>query len=136
MARTPLTQTMQNGQMITYRYDIPRKKRTVTSPGSRAITEYTDFPTRMDHIDDARSPSSIVQYTYDLAITCSAVTTATARHPCTPTTRTAGQPALASEPRHLCGIQLSGGRFLFGNVPGANNSLFRHFKKAYSVATS
>jgi hypothetical protein len=56
----PLTQTMQNGQMITYRYDIPGKKRTVTSPGSCAITEHTDFPTRMDHIDDARSASSVV----------------------------------------------------------------------------
>ena len=32
--------------------------------------------------------------------------------------------------------ELSGGRSLFGNVPGAKNSLFRHYKRVYSVATS
>jgi RHS repeat-associated protein len=62
-----VTQTKQNGQTIAYTYDIPGKKRTVTYPGGRLITENTDFRTRMDHIDDAGSPPPIVQYTYDLA---------------------------------------------------------------------
>jgi RHS repeat-associated protein len=62
-----VTQTKQNGQTITYSYDIRGKKRTVTYPDGRMITEQTDFRTRMDHIDDAGSPPSIAQYTYDLA---------------------------------------------------------------------
>ena len=32
--------------------------------------------------------------------------------------------------------KLSDGRSRFGNVPGAKNSLIRHFKKVYSLATS
>jgi serine/threonine protein kinase len=49
--------------------------------------------------------------------------------------------AAAGESGHAYGAsgtrcQLSGGRSLFGNVPGAKNSLFRRLKKVYSVATS
>ena len=60
-------QTVQNGQTINYSYNIPGHTRTLTYPGGRVITEHTDARTRMDHIDDALSPPSIVQYTYDLA---------------------------------------------------------------------
>jgi RHS repeat-associated protein len=62
-----ITQSTQNLQTITYSYDIPGKKRTLTYPSGRVITEHTDFRARMDHIDDAGSPPSIAQYSYDLA---------------------------------------------------------------------
>ncbi len=61
-----VTQTVQNGQTISYVYNIPGRTRQVTYPGSRVITENTDARTLMDHIDDAGSPPPIVQYTYDL----------------------------------------------------------------------
>jgi hypothetical protein len=49
----------------------------------------------------------------------------------------AGTSSASHEPSSRSGpIQLSGGRSLFGNVPGAKNSLFRRFKKVYSLATS
>jgi len=57
--------TVQNTQTITYSYNIPGRTRTVTYPGGRMITENTDVRARMDHIDDASSPPSIVQYAYD-----------------------------------------------------------------------
>jgi RHS repeat-associated protein len=60
-----VTQTVQNTQTITYSYNIPGRTRTVTYPGGRAITENTDARDRMSHIEDASSPPSIVQYTYD-----------------------------------------------------------------------
>ncbi len=61
-----ITQTVQNGHVINYSYNIPGRTRTLTYPGGRVITEHTDARTRMDHIDDGGSPS-IVQYSYDLA---------------------------------------------------------------------
>jgi RHS repeat-associated protein len=60
-----ITQTAQSGHAINYTYNIPGRIRTVTYPGGRVITEHTDARARMDHIDDAASPPSIVQYTYD-----------------------------------------------------------------------
>jgi RHS repeat-associated protein len=62
-----ILQTVQNAKTIKYSYNIPGRIRTVTYPGGRLITEHTDARTRMDHIDDALPPPSIVQYTYDLA---------------------------------------------------------------------
>jgi RHS repeat-associated protein len=62
-----ITQTVQNGQTISYTYNIPGRTRMLTYPGGRVITEHTDARTRMDHIDDLGSPPPIVQYTYDLA---------------------------------------------------------------------
>jgi RHS repeat-associated protein len=62
-----ILKTAQNSQTITYIYDIPGKKRTVTYSGGRVIADQTDFRSRMDHIDDAGSPPPIVQYIYDLA---------------------------------------------------------------------
>jgi RHS repeat-associated protein len=62
-----LNQSVQDGQTINYSYSIPSRVRTITYPGGRVITEHTDFRARMDQIDDATSPPSIVQYTYDLA---------------------------------------------------------------------
>jgi RHS repeat-associated protein len=62
-----LIQTSQNGQTISYVYNIPGRTRQITYPGGRVITEHTDFRTRTDHINDAAYPQSIVQYTYDQA---------------------------------------------------------------------
>jgi YD repeat-containing protein len=62
-----LIQTVQNGNTISYVYNIPAKTRQITYPGGRVIIEHTDFRARMDHINDAAFPASIVQYTYDLA---------------------------------------------------------------------
>ena len=61
-----VTQTVQNGHTVSYSYNIPGRTRTVTYPGGRIITEHTDARSRLDHTDDAASPPSIVQYTYDL----------------------------------------------------------------------
>jgi RHS repeat-associated protein len=58
-----VTKTMQNGKAITYVYDIPGRKRTVTYPGGRLITVHTDARSRLGSIDDA-SPN-LVQYSYD-----------------------------------------------------------------------
>jgi RHS repeat-associated protein len=62
-----LIQTFQNGETIGYVYNIPGRTRQITYPGGRVIAEHTDFRWRMDHINDAAYPQSIVQYTYDLA---------------------------------------------------------------------
>jgi RHS repeat-associated protein len=62
-----LTQSVQNGNAISYVYNIPGRTRQITYPSGRVITEHTDFRERMDHINDAAYPASIVQYTYDLA---------------------------------------------------------------------
>jgi RHS repeat-associated protein len=59
-------QTTQNGETISYVYNIPGRTRQLTYPGGRQITEHTDARTLIDHIDDASSPPSIVQYSYDL----------------------------------------------------------------------
>jgi RHS repeat-associated protein len=60
-----ITGTTQNGESISYVYNIPARTRELTYPGGRVITENTDARSRMDHIDDASSPPSIVQYAYD-----------------------------------------------------------------------
>jgi hypothetical protein len=60
-----LIRTAQNTKTIDYSYNIPGRTRTLTYPGGRVITEHTDARARMDHIDDASSPPSIVQYAYD-----------------------------------------------------------------------
>jgi RHS repeat-associated protein len=60
-------QTVQNGNTIGYVYNIPGRTRQLTYPSGRAITEHTDFRSRMDHINDAAYAQAIVQYTYDLA---------------------------------------------------------------------
>lgn len=62
-----MLKSVQNGQTVTYSYNIPGRTRTLTYPSGRVITEHIDFRWRMDHIDDAGSPPSIVQYTYDLS---------------------------------------------------------------------
>jgi RHS repeat-associated protein len=58
-------QTVQNGQTISYTYNIPGRTRTLTYPGGRVITEHTDFRARLAEIDDPGSPPPIVLYTYD-----------------------------------------------------------------------
>jgi RHS repeat-associated protein len=60
-----VTQSVQNAQTISYAYNIPGRTRILTYPGSRVVTEHTDARTRMDHIDDVASPTSIAQYSYD-----------------------------------------------------------------------
>ena len=55
----------QNGKAINYVYDIPGRKRTLTYPGGRTISEHTDARSRLGSIDDV-SPS-LVQYSYDAA---------------------------------------------------------------------
>jgi RHS repeat-associated protein len=60
-----LLQTVQNGKIISYSYNIPGRTRAMTYPSGRVITEHTDARTRIDHIDESSSPPSIVQYTYD-----------------------------------------------------------------------
>jgi RHS repeat-associated protein len=62
-----LIQTVQNGNAVSYVYNIPGRTREIAYPSGRTITEHTDFRARMDHINDAAYPASIVQYTYDLA---------------------------------------------------------------------
>ncbi|MBV8845291.1 MAG: RHS repeat protein [Bryobacterales bacterium] len=62
-----VTQSVQNGRIISYAYNIPGRTRTLTYPGGRIITEQTDARTRIEHIDDAASPPPIVHYTYDAA---------------------------------------------------------------------
>jgi RHS repeat-associated protein/uncharacterized repeat protein (TIGR01451 family) len=62
-----LITNIQSGHTITYVYDIPNRKRTITYPSGRAITETSDFRARLSRIDDDGSPTPIVQYTYDAA---------------------------------------------------------------------
>ena len=64
-AANRVTATAQNGKIVTYVYDIPNRLRGLTYPGGKAITETTDFRSRLDKIDDASSPPPIVQYSYD-----------------------------------------------------------------------
>ena len=61
-----VTQAKQNGQTVNYAYDIPNRKRAVTYPSGRVITEQADLRSRLDHTDDASSTTPIVQYAYDL----------------------------------------------------------------------
>ena len=58
--------TAQNGQIIEYVYNIPGRTCTITYPGGREITEHMNLRDRLDTIDDATSPPSIVDYHYDL----------------------------------------------------------------------
>jgi RHS repeat-associated protein len=62
-----VTKSVQNGRTIAYVYNIPGRTRTLTYPGGRSVTEHTDARTRMDYIDDAASPTPLVQYAYDAA---------------------------------------------------------------------
>jgi RHS repeat-associated protein len=59
-----LTQSAQNGKTVNYVYDIPGRKRTLTYPGGRSITEQMDFRDRATEINQTGSPP-IVQYNYD-----------------------------------------------------------------------
>src|SRR5262249_47279928 len=58
-----VTKTVQNGQTISYVYDIPGRTRKLTYPGGRSITEQMDFRSRLSRISDGGLPP-IVQYTY------------------------------------------------------------------------
>jgi RHS repeat-associated protein len=60
-----VTMSTQNGRTVNYVYDIPGRKRALTYPGGRGITEETDFRDRTTKINDTGSPQPIVQYSYD-----------------------------------------------------------------------
>jgi RHS repeat-associated protein len=59
-----LTQSIQNGRVITYVYDIPGRLRTLTYPGGRSITENTDFRNQLSAVNDGGN-APIAHYTYD-----------------------------------------------------------------------
>jgi RHS repeat-associated protein len=61
-----LTQSMQNGKIVNYVYQIAGRTRTVSYPGGRSVTEQMDVRNRKTGINDAGSPP-IVQYSYDLS---------------------------------------------------------------------
>jgi RHS repeat-associated protein len=60
-----VTATTENTKTVGYVYDIPGRKRTLTYPGGRVITESTDARSRLAAIDDAFSPAPIASYSYD-----------------------------------------------------------------------
>lgn len=61
-----VVQTTQNGRVISYVYDIPERKRTITYPGGRTITEQMDPRMRLSTVNDGGT-TPIAQYTYDPA---------------------------------------------------------------------
>ncbi len=61
-----LLQSVQNGQSVSYVYNIPGRARTVTYPSGRNITEQWDFRPQILTINDGGS-TAIAQYTYDAA---------------------------------------------------------------------
>jgi YD repeat-containing protein len=61
-----VVQTTQNSQTVRYLYDIPGRKRTLTYPGSRTITEHYDARGRLQTIEDGASSPPIATYSYDL----------------------------------------------------------------------
>jgi len=56
----------QNGESVTYVYNVPGGTRTMTYPGGRVITEHTDLRGRLAEVDDGLAPF-VAQYTYDTA---------------------------------------------------------------------
>jgi len=56
----------EDGEPMTYSYNVPGGTRTMTYPGGRVITEHTDLRGRLAEVDDGLSPS-IATYTYDAA---------------------------------------------------------------------
>ena len=61
-----VTQTTQNGKVVSYAYNIPGRTRSLAYPGGRSIVEHTDLRSRLGTIDDVGSPPPIVEYQYDL----------------------------------------------------------------------
>ena len=61
-----ITQSAQNGRIISYVYNIPARLRTITYPGGRSITEQMDFRDQIATVNDG-GPTPIVQYSYDAA---------------------------------------------------------------------
>ncbi len=61
-----LLQSVQNGQSISYVYNIPGRTRTVTYPGGRNITEQWDFRPQILTVNDGGS-TPIANYAYDFA---------------------------------------------------------------------
>jgi RHS repeat-associated protein len=59
-----VTQTDQNGQTVSYVYDIPGRTRTITYPSGRVITEQSDLRQRLDEVND--EATTIADYIYDL----------------------------------------------------------------------
>lgn len=60
-----VTQSSQNGKVVTYSYDVPGRTRTITYPGGRTIVEQMDNRSRLTEIDDGGA-TPISQFTYDL----------------------------------------------------------------------
>lgn len=60
-----VTKSNQGGKDVGYAYDIPNRKRTVTYPVGRVITEQMDLRQRLGTINDG-GLSSIASYAYDL----------------------------------------------------------------------
>jgi RHS repeat-associated protein len=61
-----LLQSVQNGQTVSYVYNIPGRTRTVTYPSGRNITEQWDFRPQILTVNDG-GPTPIAQYSYDFA---------------------------------------------------------------------
>ena len=61
-----LLQSVQNGQTVSYVYNIPGRTRTLTYPGGRSIAEQWDFRPQLLTVNDGGS-TPIAQYTYDFA---------------------------------------------------------------------
>ena len=61
-----ILQSLQNGQAISYAYNIPGRTRTITYPGGRNVTEQWDFRPQLLTVNDG-GPTPIAQYTYDAA---------------------------------------------------------------------
>jgi RHS repeat-associated protein len=65
-----VVQTSQNGQIVSYVYNIPGRTRTVTYPSGRVITESMDLRNRISRVDRGAGPvfpiTPLAFYEYDL----------------------------------------------------------------------
>ena len=59
-----LTQSVQNGQSVSYSYDIPNSTKTITYPGAKVVKEVRNVRELLTRVENASS-QAIVQYTYD-----------------------------------------------------------------------
>lgn len=61
-----LIQSVQNGQTVTYSYDISNNRKTITYPGGKVVKEARNLRELLSGVENA-SGQAIVQYTYDVA---------------------------------------------------------------------
>ncbi len=61
-----LNQSVQNGKIVGYSYDIPHNTRTITYPGGKVVKEITNPRGSLARVEDSGG-QAIVQYTYDAA---------------------------------------------------------------------